>query len=147
MSNRLKRRKRDRIKGAIGEDRERGKAVEVTTWAGTFKGRSRGRTGWMVLESYLLRPEVAPGQAMHTCGCPETGETYVKPYDGRYRHLSEAEQRSRLAELERAIRDLGGSAGPALRAEPLWMQLEFLENVLDFELNPPCGCPGPMASA
>ena len=97
----------------------------------------------MVLSSYELRPEVAPDQALHACGCPESGETYVKPYDGRHRHLGQAEQRARLAELEKIFRDLGGVSGPSLPGRPLWLQLEFLENVLDFELNPPCGCPGP----
>ena len=52
--------------------------MEVTTWAGTFSGRIRGETGWMVLESYVLRPEVNPAQALHSCGCPETGPRKTK---------------------------------------------------------------------
>lgn len=149
MGSRLKKRKR-RAKWRetqAGKVRERGRAVEVTTWAGTFSGRSRGETGWMVLDSYVLRSDVNPAKALHSCGCPETGETYVKPYDGRYRHLSDAQQRARLAELERTFSKLGGQMGPGLRGEPLWLQLEFLENILDFELNPPCGCPAAAASA
>ncbi len=135
MSNRLKKRKPHKPRQRVKE----GRLVEVTTYAGRFSGRARGKNGWLELQSYEINPDMPPDQVMQRTACPDTGQSFAKPFEGHYRHLSEDELKERLETVEEFIRQMGGFTPPDM-GQPLWLRVEFLENVIDFELNPPCGC-------
>lgn len=139
MASRLKK------KGRKKACHSTGRMIHINTYAGTFRGRPRGRGGWIVLDSYEINPGVPPEQVMQTCGCPDSGEIYSKPFQGLYRDWSEPALRERIAQAQDFIRQMGGTCGFATNI-PTWLQLEMLENIIDFELNPPCGCkPGQKA--
>jgi len=113
--------------------------VELSTPTGKFIGEPRGNNGWMVLHTCEPDPDVPPDQVMQQSSCPTTAESFVKPFEGRYRNLTEGEQRECLEVMQAGIRALGGRIPPDM-GQPLWLQAEFLENVINFELHPPCGC-------
>lgn len=97
-----------------------------------------GEQGWAPLATWA-RLHRRPGQQAQLCSCLATGQTWVKLLVGRYRDRDEEDLRARLAVLEGLVMRLGGSSG---RGEgPLWLQVELLENALEFDLRPPCGCP------
>jgi hypothetical protein len=131
MSSRCKRLRRNR--------RAAGNWVEVNTYAGTFIGRARGR-GWLELVSYEADPNLPVEQVLQVSRCPDRGETFVKPIEGRYRDRAEAELVERVAAAERRLEGMGSDPSAQVRETPLWLRLEFLQNVIDFELHPPCGC-------
>lgn len=115
--------------------------MRVETAAGTLYGRARGKRGWMTLDEVRLAPGADLNQVAHVTSCPASDEVYVKPLDGRYRDLPPAEQQQLRTQLENSLRRLGGTVIMGSNVFPLWKQLEYLENVIDYEVDPPCGCP------
>ena len=97
-----------------------------------------GGQGWVPLTTWS-RHHRRPGQQAQMCSCLATGQTWVKLLVGRYRDREEEDLEARLALLEGLLMRLGGS--PTRGEGPLWMQVEILENALEFDLRPPCGCP------
>ncbi|MDY0003389.1 MAG: hypothetical protein RBU30_18970 [Polyangia bacterium] len=97
-----------------------------------------GEQGWVPLETWQ-RVHRRPGQQAQLCICLATGQTWVKLLAGRYRDREQEDLRARLALLEGIMVRLGGS--PATGHGPLWLEVEMLENALEFDLRPPCGCP------
>jgi len=97
-----------------------------------------GPQGWMRQETWDQQHQ--PGQQAQLSQCRATGETWVKPIVGRYRNRTEEELEKRLAILTDLALSLGG-AEPFFADGPTWFHVEFFENVLEFELRPPCGCP------
>lgn len=102
-----------------------------------------GPKGWMSMETYEKRAD--RGKRMQIYGCPKTGELWVKSILGRYRGKDEESLSQRLRVLEEVAACHGGSI--ALEGGPLWMQVEFIENVLEVRMRPPCGCPPCRSSA
>ncbi len=148
MSNRFKKRKSRRtrrtaaLSGANAPRTvEAGGRLKVETAAGILYGCARGKRGWMTLDEVRLAPGADLNQLAHVTSCPKTDEVYVKPLDGRYQGLAPAEQQQLRTELENNLRRLGGTVMIDSGAWPLWKQLEYLENVIDYEVDPPCGCP------
>lgn len=114
--------------------------VKIETFAGWFIGEVRGN-GWLVnIKDYEVDPETPPDQIMQRSVCPDTGEAFIKPFDGRYRDLSDEEQEECLKVMREMVDTLSGRSIPDNEFVPVWVQAEFLENVVDFELHPPCGC-------
>jgi hypothetical protein len=148
MSNRWKRRKARAARQAVGwgEAEER---LTVTTAAGRYSGQPAGERGWMKLEGFRPAPGAADGPAgpmLASACCPKSGEQYVKPLTGRYRDLPEGELRKRRDELVSFLNRLG-MCWVADGAGPLWMLVEHLEAIVEFEVEPPCGCCQPGAAA
>jgi hypothetical protein len=137
MSNRFKKIKKSRMSKKPADEN----IVQVKTRAGLFVGSPAGEQGWLKLMSYQLKPGFPQHLAMQQSGCPVSGEVFVKPIEGRYADRPQAENEQRLAELQAFVRSQGGMIGGD-DSLPLWARLEFLENTLDFEMEPPCGCPG-----
>ena len=131
MASRCKRLRRSR--------RKAGNRVEVNTYAGTFVGRARGR-GWLELDRYEIDPDLPVEHTMQTNLCPERGEIFIKPIEGRHRGRAEAELIELVAAAEQRLREMGAGPTCEVQSTPLWLRLEFLHNVIDFELHPPCGC-------
>jgi hypothetical protein len=71
--------------------------------------------------------------------CEVTGEVFVRPITGRFKGLSGEQLTEKVDELVQVFVRAGFP--PVMDpGQPLWMQAEFLDNLMDFELNPPCGC-------
>lgn len=107
-------------------------------------------SAWMS-EAEFDRRKGELGQAqVHMSACYTRGELYMRVVDDRFRGLPRQELKARLAETRETLAALGGSI-PVDRSLPLYQQLEFLDNVLDFEVSQPCGCGkargGPVAEA
>jgi len=85
------------------------------------------------------RRRLPPGPVVQSV-CLATGQRFVTPLTGRYRNLSPAQLEQRVAELEQVWRDLGGQGIPGRDGYPPHLQAEYLEAIIDFELDPPCGC-------
>lgn len=101
-----------------------------------------GPQGWMPLTTYEKHHR--PGLQVQMSNCGISGETWVKRLVGRYREKDEASLRQRLRVLEQVADHAVGRLG--FRDGPLWLQVEFLENVIEFHLRPPCGCPPAVGS-
>ena len=85
------------------------------------------------------RGRLPPGPSVQTM-CLRTGARYVMPLTGRYRSLSEAQLELRIAELERVWEELTDSPSLADDRSPLHLRAEYLEAIIGFEIDPPCGC-------
>ena len=77
---------------------------------------------------------------LHKSSCAKTGEIYVRPITGRFRGMSNSQLLKIIAGIKMTIFKAGGMVGTD-ETQPLWQQAEYLDNIMDFELNPPCGCP------
>lgn len=100
--------------------------------------------GWMAHDDWEKHGRAREQVQMSTC--PKTGVTWVKPLVGRHEGEDEEALRERFALLTEMTQLLG--KGPSFfGGGPLAFQVEFLENVLEFELRPPCGCPPPAGLA
>lgn len=71
--------------------------------------------------------------------CIRTGAVWVKPLTGRCHALPAAELLERRTALAHRIEALGGSCTFPDGGD-LAMTVEYLENVLEWELRPACGC-------
>jgi hypothetical protein len=93
----------------------------------------------VTLEAYERNPALRkrPVQASQ---CGVSGEVFVKAIVGRHRHRNEEELTQRLVRLQVMIQQIGGDPPHMPVTTPLWYQAEFLENLIEFDLNPPCGC-------
>ncbi len=98
-----------------------------------------GPSQWMTQDAFDNDPRYARVKEAHYTTCAETGQVFVKPFDGRFRHLSRKELNSKIHELQGALIQAGGIPAVPARA-PRWMELEFLDNILEFEIAKPCGC-------
>jgi hypothetical protein len=95
---------------------------------------------WMTAEAYdRCAPPGAP-RDLHHAVCRTTGELWVRPIDRRYRGLPRRALKARRADLIDLVHTMGGEANQLPASLPLWYQVEYLENVVDFEANMPCGC-------
>jgi hypothetical protein len=139
MSNKLKKIKVKKKKNESAKTESEHERVFVTTVAGTFVGEQRSESGWMTLESFSLNGRIPLEAAVQKSCCGETGEVFVKPFDGRYRGLSDDDLRKMIGKIE-SIFAKAGVQMRTLSEVPLWMQAEYLKNTLDFEIDPPCGC-------
>jgi len=77
--------------------------------------------------------------ALQKSACEVTGEVFVRPITGRFKDIPEERVQQKVEEIRLIFKNAGHplSLNPC---QPLWIQAEYLENILDFELNPPCGC-------
>ncbi len=94
---------------------------------------------WVTAEDYDRIHGPEEHDRMHTAICFNTGQLWVRPIVGRYRGLPRRELKARRRELLDLIHSLGGQA-QAQPDQPLWDQVEYLENILDFDATMPCGC-------
>jgi hypothetical protein len=110
-------------------------------WKKPKKSKPKKNQGWMTWEVFCREYEKGRvGPNIQKSGCKQTGEVYVRPVTGRFRNQPEEKLQRMVEELCQIFAATGQP--PAMDTdEPLWMQAEFLDNMLDFELNPPCGCP------
>ncbi|MBW1809968.1 MAG: hypothetical protein JRJ19_16975 [Deltaproteobacteria bacterium] len=141
MSNRLKKIKRKEKKKRVKGEPVDSKQINVQTDAGTFIGRQRSDSGWMTLEGFSMNSgKGSLDQAVQQSACEVSGEVFVKPITGHYKDQPEDKLRQMVAEIKDVFDSFGVPAivSPGM---PLWLQAEFLSNLLDFEMEPPCGCP------
>ena len=98
------------------------------------------RPKWMSLESFSTKEESGEGGiAMQQSSCQVSGEVFVRPITGRFRGLPVKQLRKMFDEMLGAFSRVGHT--PIMEtSQPMWMKVEFLDNMMDFELNPPCGC-------
>ena len=76
---------------------------------------------------------------LHLCPCLHTGQVFAKPITGAYAKEPTSEVELRLGVLIHQLLSIGV---PMLDLDmELIYKVEFLENLLEFELDPPCGCP------
>lgn len=103
--------------------------------------RSRVPSGgaWMTEEEYERRKEALGSAEVHMSMCHTSGTMYLRLVDGRFRGLPRLESEARLAEMQQILSAMGGLV-PVDPALPIHRRLEFLDNVLDFEMCQPCGC-------
>ena len=94
---------------------------------------------WMTAEAFESDPRFAHVVEAHYTSCAKTGQRFVKPLDGRFRDLPRRELKHKIRELRQAIARAGG-VPPVPDKMPRWQELEFLDNILEFEIVKPCGC-------
>ena len=104
------------------------------------KSKPKKKRGWMTWEEFRREYEQGRvGPEFQRSGCQTTGEVYVRPMTGRFKNKSEEELRQMVDDLCQVFIRAGHP--PVLDPKaPLWTQAEFLDNMLEFEMNPPCGC-------
>jgi hypothetical protein len=94
---------------------------------------------WMTEEEYEAIKGTLRGSSPVTVStCKTTGVSYYALIVGRFRDLPDDILRAKRMELLAEL-----PAGAALSGEtkqPLWVQVEFYANLIEFETNPPCGC-------
>jgi len=101
------------------------------------------RPRWMTLEQAEAEGPVTATE-YHVTQCMVSGQTYVRRYDGRFRNLPEEQLKQVVRQMEDIVRRSGGLVGSG-GGIPLWWYAEMLDNILDFDLNSPCGCPSQIA--
>lgn len=72
--------------------------------------------------------------------CLAHGKRYYKELTGCYAGEPEEDLQERKADLERKWELLTGASLRGGDGHPLHTQVEYLEAILSFELDPPCGC-------
>ncbi len=105
------------------------------------KNRKPRKKSWMTWDEFRREYEnarVAPD--VQQSGCRATGEVYFRPITGRFKRKPEEELRQIVEDLLQVFVRAGHPPMMDPRT-PLWLQAEFLDNMLEFEMNPPCGCP------
>jgi hypothetical protein len=88
---------------------------------------------------YERQRETLGSAEVHMSMCHTSGKLYLRLVDGRFRSLPRRELKARLAETKQILSAMGGVV-PLDPTLPVHRRLEFLDNVLDFEMNQPCGC-------
>ena len=96
-------------------------------------------SAWMSEAEYDRRRGELGSAQVHMTACHTRGELFMRLVDDRFRGLPRRELKVRLAEIRETLAAMGGTI-PVDRTRPLHQQLEFLDNVLDFEVSQPCGC-------
>jgi len=104
------------------------------------KKRKPGKKKWMTMAEFRRQYEQGQvGPEFQQSGCQTTGEVFVRPITGRFKNKSEEELRRIVDDICQVFIRAGHP--PVLDPnQPLWSQAEFLDNMLEFEMNPPCGC-------
>jgi hypothetical protein len=104
------------------------------------KKRKPKKAKWMTMDEFRRKYEQGRvGPKFQRSGCQTTGEMFVRPITGRFKNKSEEELRQIVDDICQIFIRAGHP--PVLDPEaPLWTQAEFLDNMLEFEMNPPCGC-------
>jgi hypothetical protein len=125
------------------EDTSRGDNRPKEPVAGVGIRFSEGPQGWILEDEYDNLPDSIRRKDWQMCRCPKSGKFWYKRIVGRYRELDDAELRPRRDQVAAYYESLPNREGPAVRVGddgPQWYELEFIENVMEFELRPPCGC-------
>ena len=145
MSSRLKKRKARWKKRRDKPTRARPGCDRLNTdiEAGSFIGR-RPQSGWMTFESYERQAGLPAKDPVQQSSCDQTGEMFIRPIEGRYQNLSDDDLHLIIGKIEGIFERAGVPMHTSSRM-PLWMRAEYLENMLDFEMNPPCGCESELA--
>ena len=89
----------------------------------------------------VYREVCAPHQRgrLQSTVCLRTGAVWVKPLTGKYAHLDFSELVERRSLLAEQVRALGGGCSfPS--SEDLHYTVEYLENIIEWEHRPACGC-------
>jgi hypothetical protein len=109
-------------------------------WKKSKKGKPEKKRGWMTWDEFRREYERGRvGPEFQRSGCQTTGEVYVRPITGRFKNKSKEELRQMVDDICQIFVRAGHP--PVLDpSQPLWSQAEFLDNMLEFEMNPPCGC-------
>ena len=95
--------------------------------------------GWLSVEDMVIGGKEPPEGRIQITSCWRTGGMFIRAIRGRYEVLSPHEIASRPAE----IRPLLDAMGLVIPRDPELSpseHLEYLENVLEFEMTCPCGC-------
>lgn len=97
---------------------------------------------WIKQEEFLKKPkEFCNGHAnIQRSGCKTTGDIYIRVMTEKYKDLPEKELKEKVVHVVETIAKATGEPPVLDPTVPLWIQAEFCENMLDFELHPPCGC-------
>ena len=98
------------------------------------------RPQWTSLESFTAQVGSGEGGgAVQQSSCQTSGDVFIRPITGRFKGLPAKRLRKMYDELLEAFSQAGHR--PTMdTSQPMWMKVEFLDNMMDFELNPPCGC-------
>lgn len=109
-------------------------------WKKHKESKPGKKRSWMTFDEFRRQYEQGRvGPEFQQSGCQTTGEVYVRPITGRFKNKSEEELRQMVDDLCQVFIRAGHP--PVLDpSQPLWSQAEFLDNMLEFEMNPPCGC-------
>ena len=95
--------------------------------------------GWTKLEDFLAQDQENWSCALQKSACEVTGEIFVRKITGRYQDVPKDQLQQIVDETRQLFQD--NEELPMIdKTQPLWVQAEFLENILDFETTPPCGC-------
>ena len=113
------------------------------------KGRRRSRreipripedlAGWMNPEEFERNLDRLPPTEVHWSSCHVSGQVFAKLYTHRYRDTPREELLRMRDERNELILAAGGT--PVSGTAPLDLEVEMLDNILEFHLLPPCGCP------
>ena len=95
---------------------------------------------WMDLQTFARRRWHLPFEYLQHAVCERRGQHWVRPIVGRYRDRRKEHNDKRIRELLDELRRVGGCV-VVERSVASWRLAEWLENALEFELRPPCGCP------
>ncbi len=94
---------------------------------------------WHSLTTIEIEGRELPPGRLQMATCWRVGDVFVRGIRGRYRREPTVEIVGRLAELQPLIDSMGMELEPDPALSPA-DRLEFIENVLDFEVSCPCGC-------
>lgn len=99
-----------------------------------------GTSSWMTLQEYDSRLGELEDREVQMNICERTAEPYIKLLDGRHRDRPPGELAVRIRSQLRLADSLSCLPPPPDATVSLPLALEILENVIDFNLHPPCGC-------
>lgn len=104
-------------------------------------GASTGTSdeGWLNVTDLVIEGREPPEGRLQLTSCWRSGDLFIKPVRGRYRGLPLHEIASRSAEIRPLLDAMGLVVDPDPALSPA-EHLEYLENVLEFEMTCPCGC-------
>jgi len=75
--------------------------------------------------------------------CVATGQIFRRPITGVFSKEPESTLQERKKLLEEKLHEINGCRVQHKDGLALALQVEYLEILLDFEINPPCGCAPP----
>ena len=99
----------------------------------------KGWTKLSVIADGKVDPTLWDCLGLQKSTCPVTKEVFVKLIVGKHKDTPVKEIKIIISELREIFRKANHHVYTSCE-QPLWMKAEYLENVLDFELHPPCGC-------